>query len=82
MLLPFARLCKQYAFSQKLLVFFIISFNQANDVYVKIYETVQLTVLRFLNQISTLTLECIVGCIFKSVVLIITREIPCISMIL
>jgi hypothetical protein len=23
--------------------FFIISFNQANDVYVKIYETVQLT---------------------------------------
>jgi hypothetical protein len=30
--------------------FLTISFNQANDVYVKIYETAQLTVLGFLNQ--------------------------------
>jgi hypothetical protein len=27
-----------------------ISFNQANDVYVKIYETAQITVIYFLNQ--------------------------------
>jgi hypothetical protein len=33
-----ARLCRQQTFSQKL-QFFTISFNQANDVYVKIYET-------------------------------------------
>jgi hypothetical protein len=30
-------------FSIKLFVFFTISLNQANDVYVKIYETAQLT---------------------------------------
>lgn len=34
----------------------------------------QLTVLRFLNQISTLTLECIVGCIFDAAGVIMTHE--------
>jgi hypothetical protein len=34
----------------KTLCFNTISFNQANDVYVKIYETARLTVLCFLKQ--------------------------------
>jgi hypothetical protein len=33
----------------KILRFFTISFNQANDVYVKIYETAQLTMFYVLN---------------------------------
>jgi hypothetical protein len=39
-----ARLCRQTInIFPKSLRFFTISFNQANDVYVKIYETAQLT---------------------------------------
>jgi hypothetical protein len=38
-----ARLCKQQTFFTNTLPFFTISFHQANDVYVKIYETAQLT---------------------------------------
>jgi hypothetical protein len=37
----------------KTLPFFTILFNQANDVYVKIYETTQLTIFVFLNQKTT-----------------------------
>jgi hypothetical protein len=52
----------------KTLRFFTISFNQANEVYVKIYETAQLTMFYvFLNQktISTLTLEMYCGLHFR-----------------
>jgi hypothetical protein len=66
----------------KSLCFFTISFNQANDVYVKIYETSQLTMFYvFLNQKTNIQVNFgnmytyIVGYIFNSV--IITREIPC-----
>jgi hypothetical protein len=58
--------------------FFTISFNQANDVYVKIYETAQLTKFYvFLNkkQNPRLLCNCIVGCIFNSIRLFVTREI-------
>jgi hypothetical protein len=42
-----ARLCRQQTFSPKTLGFLTISFNQANDVYVKIYETAQLECQHF-----------------------------------
>jgi hypothetical protein len=48
----------------KTLHFFTISFDQANDIYVKIYETAQVTVLCFLikkKQKSTLTLQVYCG---------------------
>jgi hypothetical protein len=35
--------CRQYTFPPNFFRFFTISFKQANDVYVKIYETAQLT---------------------------------------
>jgi hypothetical protein len=39
-----ARLCKEYTYIfPKTLRFLTISFTQVNDVYVKIYETAQLT---------------------------------------
>jgi hypothetical protein len=41
---------RKQTFSQKLFVFFTILFNHTNDVYVKIYETAQLTMFYvFLN---------------------------------
>jgi hypothetical protein len=38
-----ARLCNTIKIFPKTLGFFTILFNQANDIYVKIYETAQLT---------------------------------------
>jgi hypothetical protein len=58
------------------------TFNQANDVYIKIYETVQQTmfyVFKSINKYPRKLCKCIVGCIFNSVGLIIAREIPCID---
>jgi hypothetical protein len=54
----------------KSLCFFTISFNQANDVYVKTYETAQLTmfyVFQIKKQITTLTLQmyCGLHCQFR-----------------
>jgi hypothetical protein len=50
----------------KTLRFFTISFNQANDVYVKIYETTQLTMFYvFLNQKTRLTLQMYCGLHFQ-----------------
>jgi hypothetical protein len=54
---------------QKTLRFFTISFHQATDVYVKIYETAKLTV-RFMfsklkKQISTLALKMYCGLHFQ-----------------
>jgi hypothetical protein len=63
----------------KTLRFFTTSFYQANDFYVKIYETAQLTVLCFLNQKTNIHVNFAnVLCIFNSVGLIVTREILCI----
>jgi hypothetical protein len=47
---------------------FTILFNQGNDVYVKIYETAQLTmfyVFKIKKQISTLTLQMYCGLHFQ-----------------
>jgi hypothetical protein len=68
---------------QKLFVFSQFH-NHANDVYVKIYETAQLSVLCFffLNKKQNIHVnfaKCIMGCIFNSVGLIITLEISCIQ---
>jgi hypothetical protein len=67
---------------QKLFVFSQFH-NHANDVYVKIYETAQLTVLCFFfnkkQNIHVNFAKCIMGCIFNSVGLIITLEISCIQ---
>jgi hypothetical protein len=50
----------------KTLRFSTISFNQANDVYVKIYETAQLTMFYvFFFLISTLILEMYCGLHFQ-----------------
>jgi hypothetical protein len=38
----------------KTLRFFTISFNQANDVYVKIYETAQLTMFFYFGVITSI----------------------------
>jgi hypothetical protein len=51
--------------------FFTISFNQANDVYVKIYETTQLTTFYVANVLWV--------AFFNSVELITTREINIMS---
>jgi hypothetical protein len=47
--------------------FFTISFNQANDVYVKIYEAAQLTVFDAfkIKKISALTLQMYCGLHFQ-----------------
>jgi hypothetical protein len=65
----------------KTLSFFTILFNQANDIYVKIYETAQLTMFyAFLikKQIFTLSLRVYCWLIWNSIGLIVTCEIPCI----
>jgi hypothetical protein len=62
----------------KTLRFFTISFNQANDVYVKIYKTEELTmfyVSKSKNKYPRYLWKFIVGCVG----LIITREKPCIQ---
>jgi hypothetical protein len=60
--------------SPKTLRFFTISFNQANDVYVKITK-LHSYVLCFLNQKTNIHInfKCIVDCIFNSVELIIVK---------
>jgi hypothetical protein len=42
----------------KILRFFKISFNQANDIYVKIYETAQLTMFMFLKLKNKIHFNC------------------------
>jgi hypothetical protein len=69
----------------KALHFFRISFNQANNVYVKIYETAQIPVLYFLNKKNihvNFGNVLWVGCILNSIGLIINREILCIQWLL
>jgi hypothetical protein len=77
-----ARLCRQKTFSQNLFVFSQFPLTKRNDVYVKIYETSQLTMFHvFINQKTNIQVNFgnmytyIVDYIFNSV--IITREIPC-----
>jgi hypothetical protein len=67
----------------KILRFFTTSFNPANDVYVTIYDTAQLTmfyVFKSKNKHPRFICKC-VGCIFNSFGLIITHEIHCMYLI-